>query len=212
TASAGSTRSLTRCAASPGCPSPQPSDTHIRPRSGTLSTGIISQAARSPHGVDNGCTLREAQGGGDVETEVLVERHVFQLRGFEVGGQPHLITSLQPRAQQGRANPASLPDRIDPDECQVPMWLFARMGGDRHGLIPPDDGKTTAEGPQIAGEGGPFGPEWGAGREPHGGSGYAPVDTGHFHCAVAKRLMVQFGHEKASQSLMPRALSRKEPA
>ena len=70
------------------------------------------------------------------------------------------------------------------------------MGGDRHGLIPPDDGETTAEGPQIAGEGGRLGPEWGAGREPHGGSGYAPVDTGHFHCAVAKRLMVQFGHKK----------------
>ena len=92
------------------------------------------------------------------------------------------------------------------------MRLFARMDADRHGLILRDDDETTAEGPQIAGEGGRFGPEWGAGREPHGGSGYAPVDTGHFHCAVAKRLMVQSGHEKASQPPMPRALSRKEPA
>jgi hypothetical protein len=41
-ASAGSTRPPRRCAASPGCPAPQPSDTHIRQRSGTLSTGIIS--------------------------------------------------------------------------------------------------------------------------------------------------------------------------
>jgi hypothetical protein len=29
---------------------------------------------------------------------------------------------------------------------------------------------------------------------------------------VAKRLMVQLGHEKTSQSPMPRALSREEPA
>jgi hypothetical protein len=86
------------------------------------------------------------------------------------------------------------------------MRLFARMDADRYGLILRDD-ETTAEGPQIAGEGGRFGPEWGAGREPHGGSGYAPIGTDHFHCAVAKRLMVQFGHEKTSQSPVPRALS-----
>jgi len=60
----------------PWMPPPQPSDTHIRRRSGTLSTGIISQVARPPHGVDNGCALRQAQGAGDVEAEVLVERHV----------------------------------------------------------------------------------------------------------------------------------------
>jgi hypothetical protein len=39
-----------------------------------------------------------------------------------------------------------------------------------------------------------------------------PVDTGHFHCAVAKRFMVQFGLEETSQSPMPRVLSWKEPA
>ncbi len=91
------------------------------------------------------------------------------------------------------------------------MRLFARMDADRHGLILRDDDETAAAGPQIAGEGGRFGPGPGAGREPHGGSGYAPIDTGHFHRAVAKRLMVQFGHEKTSQSPMPRALSWKHP-
>ena len=45
----------------------------------------------------------------------------------------------------------------------------------------------------------------------HGGSGYAPVGTGHFHCAVAKRLMVQFGHEITSQSPIPRAVSWQQP-
>ncbi len=42
----------------------------------------LRREGRAPHGVDNGCTLRQAQGAGDVEAEVLVERHVFQLRGF----------------------------------------------------------------------------------------------------------------------------------
>ena len=51
-----------------------------------------------------------------------------------------------------------LPDRIDPDECQISMRLFARTGADRHGLMLRDDDETTAEGPQIAGEGGHFGP------------------------------------------------------
>jgi hypothetical protein len=86
-------------------PPPQPSDTHLRRRSGTLSTGIISQATWPPHGADNGRTLRRAQGAGDAEAEVLIERHVFQLRGFEVGGQPLLIAPPEPRAQQGCADP-----------------------------------------------------------------------------------------------------------
>src|ERR1700735_3964556 len=127
---------------------------------GTFSTGIISQASRPPHGVDNGCTLRQAQGAGDVEAEVLVERHVIQIRGFEVGGQPLLIASLEPRAQQGGADPISLPDWIDPDDGQIPMRLFARTGGDRHGLKLRDHDEKTAEGQQVAGEGGRFGPEW----------------------------------------------------
>lgn len=93
-----------------------------------------------------------------MEAEMLVERHVFQLRGFEIGGQPLLIASPEPRAQQGCADPVSLLDGIDADECQIPMRLFARMGGDRHRLIPRDGDETTAEGPQIAGEGGRFGP------------------------------------------------------
>jgi hypothetical protein len=93
-----------------------------------------------------------------VEAEVLVERHVFQLRGFKVGRQPLVIASPEPRAQQGRADPVSLPARIDPDDRQVPMRLFARMGADRHGYILRGDHETTAKGPQIAGEGGRFGP------------------------------------------------------
>jgi hypothetical protein len=93
-----------------------------------------------------------------VEAEVLVERHVFQVRGFEVGGPRLLIAPPAPRAQQGCADPMPLPDRIDPDECQISMRLFARTGADRHGLMLRDDDETTAEGPQIAGEGGHFGP------------------------------------------------------
>src|SRR5258707_15129568 len=83
-----------------------------------------------------------------MEAEGLVE-HVFQVRGFEIGGQPLLIAPPEPRAQQGGADPVSLPDRIDPDECQIPMRLFARMGGERHGLILRDDDETTAEGPHA---------------------------------------------------------------
>jgi hypothetical protein len=82
------------------------------------------------------------------------------------------------------------------------------MDTDRHRLILRDDDETAAEGPQIAGEGGRFGPEWGAGREPHGGSGYAPIGPGHFHCAVTKRLMVQFGQEKTSQSPITHAIQQ----
>src|SRR3984957_6723834 len=82
-------------------------------RYGTLSTGIISQAAWPPHGVDNGCTLRQAQRAGDVEAEALVERHVIQIRGFEVGGQPLLIASLEPASAAGLRRPRTLagPDR-----------------------------------------------------------------------------------------------------
>jgi hypothetical protein len=65
----------------------------------------ISQVARPPHRVDNGCALRQAQGAGDVEAEVLVERHVFEVRGFEVGGEPLLVASPESRAQQGYADP-----------------------------------------------------------------------------------------------------------
>jgi hypothetical protein len=93
-----------------------------------LSTGIISQVARPPHGTDNGCTLWQAQGAGDVEAEVLVERHVSHIRGFEVGEQSLLIASPEPRAQQGCADPVSVPGRIDPDDGQIPMRLFCADG------------------------------------------------------------------------------------
>jgi hypothetical protein len=74
-----------------------------------LSTGIISQVVRPLHGVDHGCALRQVQGAGDVEAEVLVERHVFRFRGLEVGGQPLLIASSEPRAQQGCATATRRP-------------------------------------------------------------------------------------------------------
>jgi hypothetical protein len=38
------------------------------------------------------------------------------------------------------------------------MRLFARMGADRYGLKLRGSDETAAEGPQIAGEGGHFGP------------------------------------------------------
>ena len=114
------------------------------------------------------------------KTEVLVERHVFRFRRFEVGGQPLLIASPEPRAQQGCADPVSLPDRIDPDEGQIPMRLFARDGRG-----PPrtdtakrlrDDGRRLAD--NRGGRNASVPAKWCAGREPHGGSGYASIDIG----------------------------------
>jgi hypothetical protein len=93
------------------------------------------------------------------------------------------------------------------------MRLVARMDADRYRLKLRDDADTTAEGSQIAGEGGRLGPRCpGARREPHGGSGYAPIGPGRVDRAVAKRLMVQLRHEEALYSPMARALGRQHPA
>src|SRR5450432_590078 len=97
---------------------------------------------------------------------MFVKRHVSQLRGLKVGGQPLLIAAPKPGAQQRRADPVSLPDRVDPDGQQIPMRLFARVDADRHGLKLRDVDEPTAEGPQVPGKRGYFGPESGTGWEP----------------------------------------------
>lgn len=73
-----------------------------------------------------------------------------------IGGQPVFTAPPEPRARQAGADPVCLPDRIDPDDCQIPMRLRARVGTDGRGpraLSPaPSDARrplpiTTRPGP-----------------------------------------------------------------